>query len=149
MLFVLLYPHQTVLLMMVIPAPAWVMGVLLIVGNLFGTRMPTEGGARIAYDVHLVGAAFAAAYFYGGWNLRRLSSPLEWVGSITQRAGRALRPRPDLRIHTPEDADSYRELDEQADRILEKLHQHGDGALTSQERRILEDYSRRMRQKHR
>ena len=36
-----------------------------------------------------------------------------------------------------------------ADRILDKVHQHGADSITPAERKILEEYSRRMRQKHR
>ena len=45
--------------------------------------------------------------------------------------------------------DYYRDLDAKADRLVEKVHEEGETSLTNEERRILEDYSRRMRQKHR
>ena len=147
MLFVFLYPTRTVLLFMVIPAPAWVLGVILVAGNIFTNKLPGEGEGRIAYDVHLVGAAFAAAYFWFGWRLSSFVPSMGWMSSMPRGAKRLLRSKPDLRIHHPEDHESYREQDEQADRILAKLHEHGDSALTSQEKQILEDYSRRMRQK--
>jgi len=57
------------------------------------------------------------------------------------------RRRPELKIHDPEE--KYRRLDEEADRVLAKLGREGEKSLTSKERRILEDYSRRMQQKHR
>jgi membrane associated rhomboid family serine protease len=62
MLFVFCFPRVEILLMGVIPMPAWALGALIIVGNMLGGR----GG--VAYDVHLVGAAFAALYFYGNLN---------------------------------------------------------------------------------
>ena len=40
-------------------------------------------------------------------------------------------------------------MDAQADEVLEKLHRDGEASLTPRERRVLEDYSRRMQQKHR
>ena len=66
----------------------------------------------------------------------RVSFPLKSLG-----------PRPKLRVHDPEE--HYRELDRKADEILEKVSQEGESSLTASERRILADYSRRMRQKHR
>ncbi len=63
------------------------------------------------------------------------------------RLGRLFKRRPDLKVHRP--SEYYRDLDEQADRLLEKVHREGESSLSPKERRILEDYSRRMRQKHR
>ena len=40
-------------------------------------------------------------------------------------------------------------LDAQADRVLEKLHREGERSLTAHERRVLEQYSRRMRERRR
>jgi len=150
MLFVFHFPHQRVLLMMLFPIPAWVLGALLVLGDLSGATGATQGeGKAIAFDVHLAGAALAFAYFRFRFNFGRL-----W----TWRRGAVpwpLRRAPRLRVHRgggeyERDMESqYQALDEEADRILAKLHIQGDGSLSEQERRILEDYSRRMRQKHR
>jgi hypothetical protein len=66
--------------------------------------------------------------------------PLAWLGSVKK-----FFRRPKLKIHAPEP--TYDNLDAEADRVLEKLHQEGEASLTPRERRVLEDYSRRMRQK--
>jgi hypothetical protein len=53
------------------------------------------------------------------------------------------RPRPKLRVHTPEDeTDKPGNLSEEVDRILEKISREGEASLTRQERRILETASR-------
>jgi hypothetical protein len=57
--------------------------------------------------------------------------------------------RPRLRVLDPGEDKRYHDLDEQADRILAKLHREGEGSLTAKERRLLEAYSRRVRQKRR
>jgi membrane associated rhomboid family serine protease len=149
LLFVLHFPKRTILLMFVLPVPAWVVGVMMIFGNLFSVALPdVEGNTRVAYDVHLVGAAFAICYFKFGWRIGRvipdfnLMAPLSWAGSL-------LKSRPKLRVHDPDSSDKYRDLDEQADRLLDKVHREGEASLTSRERRVLEEYSRRMRQKRR
>ena len=52
-----------------------------------------------------------------------------------------------LKLHAPEERSS--QLDEQADAILDKLHRQGQESLSSRERKILEEYSRRMKEKFR
>jgi hypothetical protein len=138
LLFCVHFPKRTVLLMFVLPTPAWVLGVLLVVMNLFGMKTSPEG--NVAFDVHLVGAVFALAYWRFGWNLGRLTPGLP--------ASRKLfKPGPKLRIHDPDEV--YSDLDRSADAVLEKVNTSGIESLNSKERKILEDYSRRMRQKHR
>lgn len=147
-LFVCCFPHQKILFLMVIPLPAWVLGVVLVLSDLSGATSGGADGPAVAYDVHLAGAAFAFLYYRFRWNLGRLAA---WRGGERW----PLRRSPRLRVHEPSDdsgydlESQYRALDEEADRILAKLHSLGDASLTEQERRILEDYSRRMRQKHR
>ena len=53
-LFCVLYPRATLLASFLFPVPAWLMGILIVAGNLFGTvhSSPLLGG--VAYDVHLV-----------------------------------------------------------------------------------------------
>jgi hypothetical protein len=101
----------------------------------------------IAFDVHLVGAAFAIAYYRFGWNLGRILPSPAWLGG--GRPKFKFRRRPKLKLHDPDAEDHYNEQDDQADRILEKVNREGMDSLSRKERRILEDYSRRMRQKHR
>lgn len=150
MLFVFHFPHQRVLFMMLFPIPAWVLGALLVLSDLSGATGATAGeGQSIAFDVHLAGAVLAFIYFRFRLNFGRL---LPWRNGA---APWPLRRPPRLRVHRggseyERDMESqYQALDEEADRILAKLHDKGDGSLSEQERRILEDYSRRMRQKHR
>jgi membrane associated rhomboid family serine protease len=142
-LFIVQNPRATLLANMMMPIPAWIFGVIYITMDVVGMAMNAKDQQRVAYDVHLVGAAFGAAYWYFGWNFR-------WIPGLDrfQRIGRGKRwfkPQPQLKVHDPEMV--YEDLDTEADRILEKLHEQGEQSLTSRERKILEDYSRRMRQK--
>jgi hypothetical protein len=105
-----------------------------------------NGREGTAHDVHLVGLLFGLGYFYFHWNLGRLMP----VGLLNRLhlAWRRMKPgAPNLRVHAPETDDRYRELDEQADMLLDKVHRDGEASLTDKERRMLEEYSRRMRQK--
>jgi membrane associated rhomboid family serine protease len=152
--FILRNPNADFLFMMFLPMKAWVAGVLMIALDMLGTRgvyAPGFADPDIAYDVHIAGAMFALAYFYFGWNFGYLV-PSRLADGLSA-AGRWVRRGPKLRVHSPEDREmddeQYSELDERADAILAKIDREGMNSLTPQEHRILEDYSRRMRQKHR
>lgn len=144
-LFVCRFPRQTLLLFMIIPVPAWLAGLLVIAVNILGfSGMELNLGseqARVAFDVHLVGAAFALCYYWFGWNLGRLV-PSAWMSRLR------FAPRSTLRVHRP-DEDDTAELDAAADAVLDKVSRLGIDSLTPRERRLLEEYSRRMRMKQR
>lgn len=132
-LFVLYYPHETILLFFVLPVPAWVLGVMVILGNVFGATGYT-GETNVAYGVHLVGAAFAFLYYQQKWRLSRFSLP-------------TLKSRPKLRVHDPDDKDD--KLQAELDRILEKIHREGEASLTRKERRTLKNASIHFQQRRR
>lgn len=138
LLFCIHFPKRTLLLMFVLPVPAWSIGLLIIVGNVMGLA---AGEANVAFDVHLAGAAFAIAYYKFGWHMGR------WTPGFSG-AGKLLKPKPKLKIHEPTGGDPYQSLDAQADQLLAKVKREGVDSLSESERRLLEDYSRRMRQKH-
>jgi hypothetical protein len=135
MLFVYNFPNATLMFMGIVPMPAWVLGVLIVVVNLLGD--PRRDG--VAYDVHLAGFGFATLYFLLGWKLELLGKPWEWWQSI-QRQVRIRR----LKVHSP---DTLAKDDAEADRILQKIYDHGQDSLTNSEKRFLERHSRRVRQR--
>ena len=136
-LFALNFPQRQILLFFVIPAPAWVLAVLIVVGDLLGAT-GYSGGGGVAFTAHLAGAAFAVLYFRGRWNLGRLApGGLSWP---------RLGSRPKLRVHRPSEDGG---LDEKVDRILDKINREGEASLTKQERRVLEDASRRFQNRRR
>lgn len=140
-LFALNFPHQTLLLMFVLPVPAWFLGVLLVGTDLMRALRAADGD-NVAYGVHLAGAAFAFLYFRLGWNLTR------WTPNWPSPGW--LKPRPRLRLHDPEDGDQGNApMSEEVDRILEKIHSQGEGSLTRKERRTLENASRQYQKKRR
>jgi rhomboid family protein len=140
-LFVLYYPRQTLYVFGLLAVPAWVIGAIVIGQDLLRAVMGQAG--NVAWQGHLGGAAFALLYVQFGWRLSRLGAAgggrrwrWKWPGRGTR-----------LRIHHPNsDRDT---LDAEADRILEKVHRDGEQSLSGRERRILEQYSRRMREKRR
>src|SRR5690242_357581 len=100
LLFCLLYPRATILASFLFPVPAWLMGAIIIISNLLGSANRSELTGGVAYDVHLVGAAFALAYWKFGWNFRRLPG-LDDIKRLAGSSKKWLAPRPPLRVHDP------------------------------------------------
>lgn len=138
-MFACYYPNQELLLMFVLPVKAWVLVTVLVLMDLFGAA--GMSGSDTAYGVHLAGALFGFLYVKQGWSLQwiDLTNLDEIPAKLRQRSRRAK-----LKLHDPEK--KIREEEQEADRILAKIHQSGESSLTAGERRTLEKYSRRKRQ---
>ena len=140
-LFAFYHPHEKILLMFVIPVKAWIVAVGFVAYDSLGA-LGLRGESNTAFTVHLAGALFAALYFKQRWNLGWLDFTGE--SSIKDKLQRRSR-RMKLKVHDPDK--KVREEAAEADRILEKIHQSGEASLTSRERKALEKYSRRQREK--
>lgn len=149
LLFCIHYPYRNIMLMGVLPVPAWIIGAFIILGNLsilFGNFF---AGAGVAADPSVVGVVFTILYYRFNWSLSSIPG-FDWLASFPRYLGSLLRPRPKLKVYSEgEEDDAYNELEAQADRILSKLHREGESSLSTEERKLLERYSRLMRQKHR
>ena len=145
-LFACNFPHQTVLFMLVFPVKAWILAVgyvsLDVLGAMGLTGMRSVSAPNTAFVVHLAGAAFALAYFYQRWNFQWID--LNWFREMPSRLRDRSR-RMKLKIHDPDK--KLQEDASQADRILAKIEEEGEDSLTPAERKTLERYSRRLRQK--
>ncbi|MCP3695553.1 MAG: rhomboid family intramembrane serine protease [Planctomycetaceae bacterium] len=128
------FPQRRLLLMGIWSVPAWGLGLGYVLIDLMGAL--GNSSSNTAYEAHLAGAAFAFVYFSRRWNLGKFGT--------LPGSGRFKR-QPRLKVHRP-DADEKKDL--AADKVLEKIRQQGEASLSKKERRILEDYSRRMRDKH-
>ena len=132
-LFCLNYPRQILLLFGVIPMKAWMVGIMIVVVDQL---MGVLAEDNVAHSVHLAGAAFAWIYFQTGIKLATL---------VPRRR------RGTLKVHDPDQLPPSRselreqKLVDQGDAILAKIQQHGEESLTRKERRVLERYSRHMR----
>jgi len=129
------FPQRKLLLMGIVPMRAWVFAVLFVLLEAFGAA--GAGSTKVAYVAHLAGAAFASAYFLLGWKLS---------GRDSQSGKNWFKRKPRLKVHHP---DADQKTEQAADKILAKIREHGEESLSKKERRIMEDYSRRMREKHR
>jgi len=141
-LFALNYPKQTLHLYFVLPIPAWVVGVLVVFGDLWGSLDPKS--TQIAFQAHLAGAAMAFLYWNHGWSFTKLTDKFA--------SGKLLQRRPQLKVHHPDDDVPDRKeaaRDVELDRILDKIRREGEESLTRKERRTLQNESRRMQEKRR
>jgi membrane associated rhomboid family serine protease len=131
MLFVLNFPNMKLTMFPIpITMKAWVMGALLILWNIVLAFTPTEYSGHVAWIVHLGGIGFAFLYFRGRWNFGNL------LHGLTQKP--KIFSQPKFRVHAPDDDSEPLDLADEVDRILDKIHQHGESSLTKQERRLLE-----------
>lgn len=144
-LFALWYPHVQVYLMGVLPVPAWVMAILFLAQDIMGAM---KQSGDVAYTAHLGGALFGFLYFRYGW---RLSQWLPgWLGGVGSGASlkSLLKRKPNLRVHrNDEDDDSSDPAEDRVDEILRKIQAEGQSSLTREEQRILEQASRRYKQR--
>jgi membrane associated rhomboid family serine protease len=134
------YPSMTILVMFVLPVPIWILAVFQVVQDSFGLL---GGGARVAYSVHLAGAAFAALYYKLHWRLLSILPRF--------RSGSGYRSRPRLRVFQADKEDerepvpaagpAFDELDEQleakVDAVLAKVARSGQSSLTETEKQLL------------
>ena len=135
-LYALLFPRRTLLVMFVLPLPAWLVGALMIGIDVYGAMHRDQ---PVAYTAHLGGAAFALAYFNFHWNFGNLVRPIAaWVKN---------RSRPPLKVFKPDDGPSEPVTDDEVDRILTKIHRQGEQSLTPKERRVMEKASREYRRR--
>ena len=147
--FIWYFPRQTVLLWGVLPVPAWALGILYFVSDVQGAA---AGGGNVAHVAHVAGAIFGLLYAWRGWQLGDLTNVL---AAFRRRRMRVVRPDDDAsspwRPPAPS-RDASRldaELQQEVDRILEKISRSGESSLTSAERDTLTQASRRLKERSR
>lgn len=144
-LFAFNFPRQQILLFFVIPMPAWMLGVIIVILDVL--RAVGAVNDQTAFVVHLGGALFAALYYQTGLRFSTLFARGGHSG--------ARRVRPQLRVvpmdpdDTPEPVGAAVEnqprpkeaadenLEAKVDQVLEKVSKYGQESLTPEEREIL------------
>jgi len=141
--FAMVWPDVPVYLFGVLPIKAkWLVAIL--VGVSFLNALPGRGADGIAHFAHLGGAA--AAFLYMKFD-PKISAPLRKLRRMTGRPKLTVvpggkPPRPQDRPRRRADERTYDEID----RVLDKISTHGMASLTPEERKLLDDVSRRYRQ---
>ena len=135
-LFAWHYPNHTILLFFVFPIEvrwlvlAYAIFDLMPVLRQIGGEPVYDG---VAHAAHLGGLAFG--FLYGKNNLQ-LSGALRGMRMPSMK--RYMRRR-NLRLYEPPRED----LEMQVDRILQKIHEHGEASLSESERAVLKEASQR------
>lgn len=146
--FAMHWPNAPIYIWGIFPVKAkWLVGVFFLLA-LVGTVDP--GGSRTAHFAHLGGLLAALLYLKADWRprlRRRRASP----GARRGPRPLAIVPREFTRTQGDEQAPNPREtLDEgvlldEVDRVLDKISARGMAALSSEERALLDEVSRRRR----
>ena len=95
--------------------------------------------------MHITGFVFGFVYFKSGWNL----------GRVFPSGAKAIKlRRSKLRLHDPgrdpnRDPHDNRSLEARVDAALEKVLRSGESSLTPEERKALEEASRKYQQRRR
>jgi membrane associated rhomboid family serine protease len=133
------FPRRIILIWMVLPVPAWLLGTLTIGSDIIGAL---DRSGNVAYAAHLGGALFGFLYYKSGWQLAGLvPSRLAWPKFRMPR-------RHNLRVHSPVDpVDDDNNVEDAVDEILRKIQREGQDSLTASERRTLEQASKAYQQK--
>ena len=134
-LFIMNYWDEKIYIFGVVGMKAWILGALLIFFDLLRAFDPSN---QVAWQAHLMGMAFGAAYFQFKWDFSWMK--FGWLASLAN-------PKPKLRVHDPGAKDAA--LQRQADEVLAKIAEQGEGSLSGKERRILKKYSQSLRNKNR
>ncbi|MFM8495307.1 MAG: rhomboid family intramembrane serine protease [Planctomycetia bacterium] len=147
--FIWYFPRTTVLIWGVLPVPAWALGLLYFVSDLQGAA---SDSGNVAHVAHIAGAIFGLLYAWRGWNLGGLA---DMGAAFRRRRMRVVRPDDDRRAASPpavrprEPERLDPDLQEQVDRILEKISRSGESSLTTTERDTLTQASRRLKERSR
>ncbi len=132
-IFILNFPHQSIFLYGIIELPAWLFGIIFLGIDIFGAF---SRSGNVAYTAHFGGALFGFLYFRNRWRLADFL-PDRWK---LPRFG------PKLKVHNP-DTTRKPTREEEVDRILAKIKEHGQESLTAREKRTMEEASRRYQQR--
>jgi membrane associated rhomboid family serine protease len=143
-LFALHFPHQKILLFMIVPVPAWALVLMYVALDLMGA-LGARGDTHVAFLVHLGGAFFGFLYYASGW---RFTSLFARAPASTVRPKLRVVPPPveerepepvgapvQAAPHPAEAADE--QLEAKLDAVLAKVSKHGQESLTPEEREIL------------
>lgn len=144
-LYAWLYPRKTLLLYGILPLPMWAIGALIVVMDAMGAA--GHLGGRIAYSVHLAGAACGTLYYFlffrGGLTLT------DWFNTPPRSKHESK-----LRVHAPPKNVSSKpntpedEFSRRLDEILKHYGEVGESGLTIEEREFLQQASQRFAEKH-
>jgi len=135
----LMWPDRIILLFGILPMRALQMVIIFGVISLF--QGLTRTGGNIAVFAHLGGGVTGFLYLKFGWRVQVYIE--HWMKRLARRRFKVVKGG---KGKAGSDSQSYPDLDDEVDRILDKIAREGMGSLDDRERRILDRASEK---KHR
>jgi membrane associated rhomboid family serine protease len=138
MLYVLHFPHRTILFFGVLPMPVWLWGMVWLGQEYLFFQLQVHGRqlSQIAHAAHLGGALAGWLFYRTHFTLFSLL-PTHWLSKLRRS------PRSRMRVVRPDDVMEEDTLEVEVDRILAKISKQGTDSLTPAEIHTLEAASRR------
>jgi membrane associated rhomboid family serine protease len=143
-LYAIHYPYEKWRLFFVFPIEVRWLCLAYLVFNIHPVLLELGGGGvggNVAHAAHLGGYLFGFLYYHQRWNLDETFSGLKQM-KLPRR-----RRKSHLKVYQPQ-RDSA-EIEIRTDEILQKISEQGEASLTDEERAILADASRRLRNRTR
>ena len=145
--FAMNWPDAPIYVWGIFPVKAkYLLGFLFVLAALSAVQ---GSGGGVAHFAHLGGLASGFLYLRSDWRVG------QWLRSVSRSSGRSRRmaivPGEGERASRPERRRSAQEqrgdaaLYDRVDAVLDKISAHGMGSLTPEERRLLDEVSRRHR----
>ena len=160
MMAAIIAPRQKILFMMIIPIELRWLVLFYVVSDIFGLLGGSANG--VANAAHLGGIGFGLIYHVRRWNISSWfgMSGARSYGSSPKRSNpfdfmKAFKRKPKLKIYEESNAAAKpvqpspgdAQFDAKVDQILAKIHEQGEDSLTAEERNMLNEASRRYRDK--
>lgn len=151
MVYAMYYPRHVIYIMFIIPVELrWIVLFYIIVDlhpvllALGGTQLRDN----VAHAAHLGGLLYGFLYKHYDLRFSQISKDWNFPGG-KGAVRRWFRRRPaDVRIYAPPvEGERDPGLDRRVDEILAKISEHGEDSLTSEERTLLKEASRRYKQR--
>lgn len=154
--YAMYYPHREILLFFVLPVQMWLLVVIYLAHDAY--QLLAQPASGVAVASHLSGAAFG--YLFKHFDLRwsrfswrrvtrprlRLISPEPREKPAPRSTGPTWSPNPAATLKPTTTAVLPEELlDAKLDEVLAKIAREGRGGLTEEENRVLQEASRRAR----
>lgn len=132
------YPRQEVLLMGILPLQMRWLLLLYVALDVLPLLSGQWRQSTTAHTAHLGGVLFGFLYFRWDMQITR------WWDQAIRGIRLRRKNRGNLKIYAP-NTQPESSLDEQVDRILQKISEQGEASLTARERNILTQASRQLR----
>lgn len=126
------YPRHMIHLFGIIPIQLWIIGAIDALYAIWPT-IAASGRGLFLVDPVVIALAVSASHQYHGWRFTSFSSSLK-----------NMKPKTKLKVYAPENtAEKDDELATKVDAILEKISREGESSLSSKERRLLKQASKK------